>query len=378
MSKDPKPKPYSFHPLELSILGFSGLGKTTLIASLLSHLKSTWEIGYVKHDAHAFEVDKPGKDSFRASEAGARGSFIANDKHFAWMGRGALSYFNQRSVFLDYEAVIIEGHKTLDIDKLVMLDADHAILEQLPASTLARIRAFVGEASHPLKPLPLDRPYFQRNSIPAIAALIEGIWQEKITQRPLHALVLAGGRSSRMGQDKSRIVYQGQPQSLRVLELMGELGLPAFLSLREDQWREEHRGDLPILFDQFRNLGPIGGILTAMQAYPEAAWLVIACDLPYLRRPVLEHILEKRRPSKMATAFRSSLDGLPEPLCAIYEPSIRMRLFEALGLGFSCPRKVLLNSNSLLLDPYDDIALTNVNTPDEYHRVHLHLSEMSP
>lgn len=70
----------------------------------------------------------------------------------------------------------------------------------------------------------------------------------------------------------------------------------------------------------------------------------------------------------MATAYRSMHDGLPEPLCAIYEPKIRMRLFEALGLGLSCPRKVLLNSDTLMLDPIDPLALENANTPEDFQK----------
>jgi len=379
MSKSPKTKPHHFHPLEISILGFSGTGKTTLITRLISHLKASWKLAYIKHDAHRFEVDTPGKDSFRATEAGASSSFIGNAEHFAWMASGTQSYFSQRSIFLDYDAAIIEGHKTLDVDKIVMLDEDHAILDHLPVAALGRIRAFVGEGATPSQTLPWDVPYFQRDSIEAIALCVETIWQLKmnLSARPLHALVLGGGRSTRMGRDKSRIEYKGQLQALRVLDLFKDLGLPAYLSLRQDQWSAAERADLPILDDQFQNLGPIGGILTAMQRFPDAAWLVTACDLPLLDRAVLDHLLSNRRPEKLATAYLSEHDGLPEPLCAIYEPIARMRLLEALGLGLSCPRKVLINSNTQLLAPFKAAALTNVNTPEEYEHIQTQFSEMT-
>jgi molybdopterin-guanine dinucleotide biosynthesis protein A len=73
-----------------------------------------------------------------------------------------------------------------------------------------------------------------------------------------------------------------------------------------------------------------------------------------------------RDPARIATAFRSACDGLPEPLCAIYEPAARERLKAFVARGVLCPRKALIESSVLLLDPADGRALENVNRPDEY------------
>ena len=48
---------------------------------------------------------------------------------------------------------------------------------------------------------------------------------------------------------------------------------------------------------------------------------MLACDLPFLADETLRHLIEHRDPSRLATAYRSSHDGLPEPLCAIWEPA---------------------------------------------------------
>lgn len=375
MSKNPKAKSYQFHPLELSFVGFSNTGKTTLITRLIKSMANGLTLAYVKSDAHRFEIDYPGKDSFRATEAGAASSFISNAEHFAWMGNGQLSLFSQKSIFLDYDALFIEGHKALAIDKFVLVDAAHEIFEQLPEASLESTLAFIGETEAPSRALPIDRPYFQRDSIHEIAEFIETHWQKKIMARPLHALVLAGGKSTRMGQDKGKLLYRGKAQALHAYESLEELGIRSFLSLREDQWTAEERGDYPLIYDQLRDLGPMGGILTAMSQAPEAAWLVIACDLPLLSKGTLENLLQRRNPFKLATAYRSTSDNLPEPLCAIYEPAIRMRLFEALGLGLSCPRKVLINSNSEILEPFDKTSLTNANTPDDFKTIKSQIEE---
>jgi molybdopterin-guanine dinucleotide biosynthesis protein A len=291
------------------------------------------------------------------------------------MADGRLSLFQQKSLFLDHDALIIEGYKSLDSDKIVLIDAESRIFSAI--DSWDRVQAFVGaDASAPAH-LPVDRPYFQRDAIEAVAAFVQDLWLKKARDsRPLHGLVLAGGQSSRMGEDKGRMRYRGETQALRCLRLLKGLGLPSFLSIRDGQWPEAETRDLPVLYDQFENAGPLCGMLTAMQRFPEASWLVVACDLPLLGADVLENLLQGRKIQKMATAYRSSEEpDFPEPLCAIYENSIRMRFYEALALGMACPRKVLLQSNTALLEPIDPLALTNVNNPDEARKIRARLQE---
>ena len=74
----------------------------------------------------------------------------------------------------------------------------------------------------------------------------------------------------------------------------------------------------------------------------------------------------RRSTGAPATAFRSTHDGLPEPLCAVYEPAIRTAVVEGIASGRSCPRKLLIRLAVPLLDPVWREALDNVNTPEEY------------
>ena len=97
------------------------------------------------------------------------------------------------------------------------------------------------------------------------------------------------------------------------------------------------------------------------------AWLVLACDLPFLDAPTLDTLLLARDPDFDATAFSSSHDGLPEPLCAIYEPA-RDRRPAQIAAGRNCPRKFLINAHTQLLEQPNPRALDNVNTVEEYER----------
>lgn len=186
---------------------------------------------------------------------------------------------------------------------------------------------------------------------------------------PIYGLVLAGGRSTRMRRDKAALVYQGRTQLERAMELLAPHVERAFVSVRPDQAQDPVRARFPQIVDRHENLGPIAGIMAAQEEHPHAAWLVVACDLPLLDAATLEHLVRSRRPEKLATAYRSSRDGLPEPLCAIYEPASREAIAAYVAGGKQCPRKFLISSDVELLDEPNPRALDNVNTPEEYRSV---------
>ena len=182
---------------------------------------------------------------------------------------------------------------------------------------------------------------------------------------PLSALLLTGGASRRMQADKALLEYDGRPQLLRAWELLQRVGIGrAFVSINPGQQGDALRAGLPTLADTVQSVGPVAGIITAQQAFPGAAWLVVACDLPLLDADTLRTLMEARDPGHDATAFRSRHDGLPEPLCAIWEPTSAALLRQRLDAGHACPRKALLQLQTTLL-PAPGVALDNVNTPDE-------------
>jgi molybdenum cofactor guanylyltransferase len=192
----------------------------------------------------------------------------------------------------------------------------------------------------------------------------------------LFGLVLAGGQSRRMNQDKATLTYHGESQIVVASKILKKYCDKVFLSTRRDQ------ADLP----EFKNflqiwdendlsgIGPLGGILSAMRQYPKAAWLVLACDLPFIKEETLDHLLANRNPEKTATVYKSAHDGLPEPLCAIYEPSAAER-FEGFHKNqIHCPRKILQQSDVEYLTLTDKRALDNINTPEDYQEAKESLS----
>lgn len=183
---------------------------------------------------------------------------------------------------------------------------------------------------------------------------------------PVFGLLLCGGASRRMQRDKARLTYGGEPQLLRAWRLLEAVSARAFLSVRADQ-HDTLREGLPRIVDRYDAIGPVAGILSAQLAHPEAAWLVIACDLPLLDSATLRTLIAARDPAQDATAFLSRFDGLPEPLCALWEPSSHALLRQRVAAGSYCPRKALILSRTILL-PAPGEALDNINTPEEFEQ----------
>ncbi|HEY8052455.1 MAG: NTP transferase domain-containing protein [Steroidobacterales bacterium] len=187
---------------------------------------------------------------------------------------------------------------------------------------------------------------------------------------PLFGLVLAGGRSTRMGRDKAALPYgDGVPQLERAVALLGRHAQRVYVSVRADQAADPLRARFAQIRDVLENIGPMAGLLAAQAQHPQVAWLVLACDLPLLDDASLAHLVSKRDATRAATAYRSSHDGLPEPLCAIYEPRSRETLSAWVGAGKQCPRKFLSSADTVLLAEPNPRALDNINTPTEYGAV---------
>jgi molybdopterin-guanine dinucleotide biosynthesis protein A len=193
----------------------------------------------------------------------------------------------------------------------------------------------------------------------------------------LFGLVLAGGASTRMKRDKAALAYHGKPQVQWAYDLLSEFCAATFVSVRPDQRDEPTRATLPQVVDRQPGIGPIAGITAALAEHPKAAWLVVACDLPFITAPTLQNLIAQRDPQRVATAYRSNHDSLPEPLCAIWEPSAREPLQAYIATGKQCPRKFLINSNALLLDLPNARALDNVNTVDEFSAAAAELGQAS-
>jgi molybdenum cofactor guanylyltransferase len=192
--------------------------------------------------------------------------------------------------------------------------------------------------------------------------------QHSSIEPSLKGLVLAGGKSSRMGIDKGRMKWHNKEQRFYMADLLNKFCDEVFISCAEMQENEIQNGGYKTITDAYLGLGPFGAILSAFKKDPEAAWLVIACDLPLLDQDTISYLINHRDLDSTATTFESPHDHLPEPLITIWEPKSREVLLSYLNEGKSCPRKALINSKVKIIQPPEPIALMNANTPDDVEK----------
>ena len=205
-------------------------------------------------------------------------------------------------------------------------------------------------------------PVIHWDNIKAVADfLLNAVTERNV----LKGLILAGGKSQRMGHDKSLINYHGSNQVDHLFGMLRSECQDVYVSIRSDQ---ENHFQPESIVDQFINLGPFGGILSAFRTDPDAAWLIVASDLPFISEQVIYRLLRERDRSKVATCFIRPDAAFPDPLCTIWEPKSYLRLLEFMALGYSCPRKVLIN-NDVKTVPLDDATiLMNVNDPTQLEK----------
>lgn len=362
---------------EWAILGTVCGNIQSLAKALSGRLSSCWKVAYVDAD-HKSAEEGNNELPFALGWTDKIG-FQRLD--FAPAPNG----WERRALLNEMDIVLINGNHFEGARQMVALDRRKFDSLSRKLDRLKKVDLFLTKSGDADFVSPGELSGFLKNHLPdwetkpvldmtkpdAIAAFLE----KNLRVAPLRALILAGGKSTRMGQDKAEMDYHGLPQWQHLQHILEKNGLEVFISCREDQ--AASFGDLPVITDSFTGLGPFGAILSAFRHDPDAAWLVLACDLPLFDDEALRFLLTHRNPSAVATAFRqapplagisdtaAAETGFPEPLIAIWEPKAYARLLQFLAQGVSCPRKVLINSAVNLLDAPKPEALLNANTPEE-------------
>lgn len=347
-----------FHPRLFGFFGFSGSGKTTLIEKMISEM-SGYRIGYIQQNAHRL-------NSTRNCHANAQVIFIDDPEQCALQVKGE-SFTLEKEFFKDCDLVLVEGHNLVDHPKFLFLDDEGHAEKEFHAGKVTGVIGTVS-LSEPIKKVN-GLPAFHRDDVKGLISLILEKIKDSTEATLLQGLIMAGGKSSRMGEDKALLNYHGFPQAKYLHGTLESLNIKSFISCRNDQLTRVGLEGLPVITDRFIDFGPLGGILSAMSQHPNKAWLVIACDLPFVTAGNIADLISERDPLKQATAFYNEERKQFEPLFAIYEPGMYSRMLHFLGEGLQCPQKVLFNSSIKKLRLASQYFLENANTQEERQKV---------
>jgi len=184
---------------------------------------------------------------------------------------------------------------------------------------------------------------------------------------PLIGLVLTGGDSIRMKENKSLIKYHQQPQWLHIFEMLKDACAETFVSCTQNNQYLYLQKQLVI--DKITGYGPLSGILTALLGFKNKAILVVACDLPLIDKNIIKQLIDERDASKVATAFYNEESNQIEPLITIYEPKALTVMLQMLALGYRSPQVMLAQNDIKIVKPNNSSALKNVNFPEEKEQI---------
>lgn len=283
------------------------------------------------------------------------------------------SLFDRRHLLNDADLVIVNGNHFSANHQIIICNPEKENSLKKRVEQLTNVQAVftLGNEGIPkyVRELIPDNNSVSKFQLDDDNGLVDWLNKLYLKPAPVKGLILTGGRSIRMGTDKALMNYHGEPQFKHVSDLMVQLGVEPYISCRDDQrgFYEDH--GCKTITDRISGLGPMGGMISAFMQNPDHAWLVLACDLPLLDIHVLQFLMARRKHQAMATSFQSPHDKFPEPLIALWEPKSYARLLQFIAQGTSCPRKVLINSNTEIIAYSEPDKLTNVNTRDDLEDV---------
>ena len=359
-----KPSFGEFARNEIALLGTNCADIKSLSQTIIRNLAS-YKIAYVDAD------HKSATEELTKNKSFLNGSFLTYTDKISFQSidfSSPLTSFQRRTVFNNSDLVIVNGNHFTAQNQIVVIDPFKSLEKKLDKLTNVKLILLKNDEQK----IP---EYLQQitgfDSIPVLNLKdekeIETFLHLFISERKpgINGLVLSGGESSRMKKDKGNLAYHGTSQREHLYHLLHKRCEKTFISCNAMQ-ANLLADQFPLIQDTFLQLGPLGGILSAFQANPTVAWLSIACDLPFLSEDTIQYLIGHRNPSKLATAFLDPSGAFPEPLITIWEPKSYAVMLQFLALGYSCPRKVLINSDIELLTAPEVNEFVNVNNPAEY------------
>ncbi len=130
-------------------------------------------------------------------------------------------------------------------------------------------------------------------------------------------IVLAGGKSSRMGSEKGLVLLNGKPLIRYAIESLAPLCDRIIISSNSDDYNNM---GFEVVADEIQNIGPMGGLLSSLKKSTTEKNLVLSCDLPFANHLLLAYILQMSIGYDAAVPWQGNQHF--EPLCAFYNKSV--------------------------------------------------------
>ena len=401
----------------VAVVGRHNSGKTTLVVKLIGELVSRGhDVGSVKHHHREnFEIDIPGKDSYRHRHAGASETVIAAPGQVARIKtiEGELECAQIVRSMPGHDIIVVEGYRKSGLPTIEIMraaneadtkvaqafvqgardgaslgtdftqasrgdrafEADPDLQQKMPTSNTIAIVTDLAEAREAADVYGI--PAFDVNDVVGLADYLEGHYlRPKVT-----VVIQAGGESRRMGQSKALVPFAGRPLICRMIERLSPVADELIITTNEGErlaFIDEQYPELDIkrVKDLHDFRGALPGIHTALEAATNPYVAIVACDMLFAspRLVVAEALALKESGCDMVVPVNKH--GY-EPFHAIYRrdaclPAVKSQLArgDKRAQAFFDTMNVREFSQSEVLEaePMGGCFI-NANTPDELRKL---------
>lgn len=193
-----------------------------------------------------------------------------------------------------------------------------------------------------------------------------------VSQEGINGFVLAGGKSRRMGQDKTMMRLGGTPLVLRAAEILRPFVRRIALLAPADRYSDL---GLPVVVDQWPGEGPLAAVCTGLRDSCERWNVFLACDLPLVSRQFMQLLVERIRATRSDAVVPRTEDGW-QPLSAAYHSHCRTSFVQAIQEGrrnligaLDEVRVEAITRDEMVSAGVSEGEFVNMNTPEDWARI---------
>ena len=343
----------SQNPCIVAVSGIKNTGKTRLIEALLPELAERGlRTAVIKHDGHSFAPDRPGTDSFRFLTAGAVGTAVFDGEKYQLVRRAAIDISALLAQFPEADLILLEGFKYTGFPKLELLRG--GVSETAVCRPSTRL-AFVSDRTAPEPGFALFHP-------DNVSGIADFLFSFAGCGSRFSAILLAGGKSARMGNSKAELPFDGMRMIDHQVQRLRMLGI-------DDIVIAGYAGSVPgarSVPDERPHMGPVGGLKAGMDAAVHEKCLVLSVDAPLVPFGVLFELMHGHQRGISVIEHEGQL----EPLIGVYDRSLKDVCAELLAGERASVRRLFDRSVFQTLHcEADTLLLSNCNTPEEYRNM---------
>lgn len=183
-------------------------------------------------------------------------------------------------------------------------------------------------------------------------------------------IILAGGKSSRMGTEKGLIIYKNKPFVEHIIEAMSPL-VDNIIIISNNKAYESF--GFKCYEDLIKNTGPLAGIYTGLRYSKTNNNLIVSCDIPLIKTVVLQKLIDQKNDASEVIQIQSQ--GKNMPLIALYKKSCEVIFMEELHQNQKKVQKALKKCNvkTVIIDGSLEQVTANINTPEDLELLNFNL-----